>query len=182
LWAALIFALASALWGVPSRPSRMASTTWGGLGLPRLAAAIFARRAGSAFFAWPLLPPGRGAGLEGQVAAEPVRPLGDRADAEGPAPEANSLRRDAPVVRDSGSALPPHGLGQVAAEDQGPGPLAAAGALAEGPGDQGVGQPGDHQLAPQLAAHGVAVAELRSAVGAEVHAEAVGVGHGAVLL
>jgi hypothetical protein len=51
LWAALIFALASALWGVPSLPFRMASTTCGGRGLPRFATAIFARRAGSLFFA-----------------------------------------------------------------------------------------------------------------------------------
>ena len=51
----------SSLWGVPRRLLRRPSVTCGGLGLPRFAAAIFSRRAGSPALACPFaLPAGPG--------------------------------------------------------------------------------------------------------------------------
>jgi hypothetical protein len=80
-----------------------------------------------------LLAPRGGAGLVGEVGPQPVRALVDVPDAQRPAPEANGLRRDSPVVCDRGGALPADGLGQVAAEDERAGPLVATGARGGGP-------------------------------------------------
>jgi hypothetical protein len=54
LWAADIFSLVSSDNRLPRWGLAMASLTCGVLGLPRLAAAIFALRAGSPAFAWAL--------------------------------------------------------------------------------------------------------------------------------